>query len=169
MMNLGNLRDIGSGNIGTTNVLRTGSKTAAALTLLFDAGKGAIAVLIARALFAEDAAQLAGLCAFLGHLYPVWLKFKGGKGVATFLGLMLALNFVVGLLCCATWLIIAAGLRSSSMAALVSVAAAPLWMVLRHDGQLLLLGLILTILVYVKHAPNIRRLKNGTEPKIGEK
>ncbi len=169
MMNLGNLREIGSGNIGTTNVLRTGSKKAAALTLLFDAGKGAVAVLIARALFAEDAAQLAGLCAFLGHLYPVWLKFRGGKGVATFLGLMLALNFVVGLLCCATWLFIAAGLRISSMAALVSVAAAPLWMVLRHDGQLLLLGLILTILVYIKHAPNIRRLKNGTEPKIGQK
>lgn len=169
MMNLGNLRDIGSGNIGTTNVLRTGSKKAAALTLLFDAGKGAVAVLIARAVFGEDAAQLAGLCAFLGHLFPIWLKFKGGKGVATFLGLMLALNFWVGLLCCATWLIIAGGLRISSMAALISVASAPLWMFMRFEGQMLMLGLILTILVYIKHAPNIRRLKNGTEPKIGEK
>jgi len=169
MMNLGNLREIGSGNIGTTNVLRTGSKKAAALTLLFDAGKGAVAVLMARALFAEDAAQIAGLYAFLGHLFPVWLKFKGGKGVATFLGLMLALNFWVGLLCCATWLIIAGGLRISSLAALISVASSPMWMMLRHEGQMLLLGLILTVLVYYKHWPNIRRLQNGTEPKIGEK
>ncbi len=169
LMNLGNLRDIGSGNIGATNVLRTGNKKAAALTLLFDAGKGAVAVLIARALFAEDAAQLAGICAFLGHLFPIWLKFKGGKGVATFLGLMLALNFWVGALCCGTWLVIAAGLRFSSLAALASVAMAPMWMILRADVTLLLLGLILTALIYAKHWPNVRRLRAGTEPKIGAK
>ena len=169
MMNLGNLRDIGSGNIGTTNVLRTGSKKAAALTLLLDGGKGAVAVLIAQAIFAEDAAQLAGICAFLGHLFPVWLRFKGGKGVATFLGLMLALNLWIGLLCCVTWLLIAISLRISSMAALVSVAVLPVWMTLLQQGQLLLLGLILTILIYAKHWPNIRRLRAGTEPKIGGK
>ncbi|MGB0902301.1 glycerol-3-phosphate 1-O-acyltransferase PlsY [Halocynthiibacter sp.] len=169
MMNLGNLREIGSGNIGTTNVLRTGSKKAAALTLLLDGGKGAVAVLIAHAIFAEDAAQLAGLCAFLGHLFPVWLRFKGGKGVATFLGIMLALNFWIGLLCCGTWLLIAISLRISSMAALVSVAILPVWMTLLQQGQLLLLGLILTILIYAKHWPNIRRLRAGTEPKIGGK
>ena len=169
MMNLGNLRDIGSGNIGTTNVLRTGNKKAAALTLIFDAGKGALAVLIARAFFAEDAAQLAGLCAFLGHLFPIWLKFHGGKGVATFLGLMLALNFWIGLLCCATWLVVAAILRISSMAALVSVATSPIWMIMLQDGGMLILGLILTILIYAKHWPNVRRLRAGTEPKIGAK
>ncbi|WP_039018745.1 glycerol-3-phosphate 1-O-acyltransferase PlsY [Halocynthiibacter namhaensis] len=169
MMNLGNLRDIGSGNIGTTNVLRTGNKKAAALTLIFDAGKGALAVLIARALFAEDAAQLAGLSAFLGHLFPIWLKLHGGKGVATFLGLMLALNFWIGLLCCATWLVVAAILRISSMAALVSVATSPIWMIMLQDGGMLILSLILTILIYAKHWPNVRRLRAGTEPKIGAK
>lgn len=169
MMNLGNLREIGSGNIGTTNVLRTGSKKAAALTLLLDGGKGAVAVLIAQAIFTEDAAQLAGICAFLGHLFPAWLKFKGGKGVATFLGLMLALNLWIGLLCCGTWLLVAISLRISSMAALVSVAVLPVWMTLLQQGQLLLLGLILTILIYAKHWPNIRRLRAGTEPKIGGK
>lgn len=168
-MNLGNLRDIGSGNIGATNVLRTGNKRAAALTLLFDAGKGAVAVLIARALFAEDAAQLAGLCAFLGHLFPVWLKFKGGKGVATFLGLMLALNFWVGLLCCATWLVVALVLRISSLAALISAATSPMWMLMTGDGRLLILGIVLTILIYQRHWSNIVRIKAGTEPKIGQK
>ena len=103
-MGLGNLRAIGSGNIGATNVLRTGNKKAAFLTLVFDAGKGAVAVLIARALFGEAAAQIAGLAAFVGHLFPVWLGFKGGKGIATFLGLLLALSFPVGFAACMTWL-----------------------------------------------------------------
>ncbi len=166
-MKLGNLRDIGSGNIGATNVLRTGNKRAAALTLLLDAGKGAAAVLIARALWAEDAAQLAGLGAFLGHLYPVWLRFRGGKGVATFLGILLALNFWVGVACCATWLATALILRMSSLAALMAAGMSPLWMLFLNDGRILLLALALTVLIYVRHWGNIRRIKAGTEPKIG--
>lgn len=166
-MKLGNLRDIGSGNIGATNVLRTGNKRAAALTLLLDAGKGAAAVLIARALWAEDAAQLAGLGAFLGHLYPVWLRFRGGKGVATFLGILLALNFWVGVACCATWLATALTLRMSSLAALMAAGMSPLWMLFLNDGRILLLALALTVLIYVRHWGNIRRIKAGTEPKIG--
>ena len=113
-MGLGNLRDIGSGNIGATNVLRTGSKSAAFLTLILDGAKGAVAALLARAITGEDAAQAAGLMAMLGHCYPVWLGFKGGKGVATFLGLMLALAWSVGVACCLTWLVGAAVTRISS-------------------------------------------------------
>ncbi|HBV54127.1 MAG TPA: glycerol-3-phosphate acyltransferase, partial [Rhodobacteraceae bacterium] len=105
LMGLGDVRQIGSGNIGATNVLRTGNKAAALATLLLDGGKGAVAVLIARAFAGEDAAQVAGLAAFTGHCFPVWLQFKGGKGVATFLGLLLALAWPVGLAACATWLV----------------------------------------------------------------
>ena len=125
-LGLGDVRKIGSGNIGATNVLRTGNKGAAAATLLLDAGKGAVAVLIARAIAGEDAAQLAALASFLGHLFPVWLGFKGGKGVATFLGTMLALAWPVGLLCCATWLVIARVTRISSALALVAPIAWPI-------------------------------------------
>ena len=114
-LGLGDLRAIGSGNIGATNVLRTGNKRAAAATLILDAAKGAVAVLIARAAVGEDAAQLAGLAAFLGHLFPVWLRFKGGKGVATFLGLLIALAPAVGLACCAVWADTAAIRRISSL------------------------------------------------------
>ena len=127
LMGLGNLRDIGSGNIGATNVLRTGNKLAAFLTLVFDAGKGAVAVLVARALFGEAAAQLAGLAAFIAHLFPVWLGFKGGKGVATFLGLLLALSFPVGFAACMSWLAVAVIGRMSSVAALLSAASAVAW------------------------------------------
>lgn len=169
VMGLGNLRDIGSGNIGATNVLRTGNKGAAVLTLIFDAGKGAVAVLVARALIGEDAAQIAGLAAFLGHLFPIWLRFRGGKGVATFLGILLALYWPVGLAACATWLVAAILLRMSSLAALVSAAMAPLWMFLMHHGEMLLLGAIFTILIYIRHSANLTRIKAGTEPKIGRK
>lgn len=117
-MGLGNLREIGSGNIGATNVLRTGSKKAAALTLLLDAVKGAVPVLIARNLLGEDAAQVAGLAAFLGHLFPVWIGFRGGKGVATFLGVVLALAWPVGVAACMTWLVVAYATRYSSLSAL---------------------------------------------------
>ena len=110
---LGDLRRVGSGNIGATNVLRTGNRTAALLTLLGDAGKGGAAVLLARGLFAEDAAQVAGLAAFLGHCFPVYLRFHGGKGVATFLGTLLALSFPLGLAVCLTWLVSAALMRIS--------------------------------------------------------
>ena len=164
---LGDLRQIGSGNIGATNVLRTGNKSAAALTLLLDAAKGAAAVLIARAALSEDAAQIAGLAAFLGHLFPVWLGFKGGKGVATFLGLLLALAWPVGLAACTCWAATAAFTRLSSLSALVATASASLWLFLFGSGQMALLLVILTLLIYQRHAANIARLRAGTEPKIG--
>lgn len=166
---LGDLRKIGSGNIGTTNVLRTGSKPAAAATLILDGGKGAIAVLVARILAAEDAAQLAGLMAFLGHCFPIWLKFKGGKGVATFLGLMLALAWPVGIACCLTWLITAIVKRISSLSALVSAASTSVWILILGHIQVLLLGVLVTLLVFWRHHENIARLRAGTEPKIGQK
>lgn len=168
-MGLGNLRDIGSGNIGATNVLRTGSKKAAALTLLLDGGKGAVAVLLARAMAGEDAAQLAGLAAMLGHCYPVWLRFQGGKGVATYIGLILALAWPVGLAVCATWLVAAATSRISSLAALAAAAASTVWMVVLGQGQALLLGVALTLLIFWRHRTNIARLRAGTEPRIGQK
>lgn len=167
--NLGNLREIGSGNIGATNVLRTGSKKAAAATLLLDGAKGAVAVLLARALAGEDAAQLAGLMAFLGHCYPVWLGFRGGKGVATFLGLMLALAWPVGLATCLTWLATAALSRYSSLSALVAAATSTFWMVFLGQPGAFLLGVLLTLVVFWRHRANIRRLRAGTEPKIGAK
>lgn len=168
-MGLGDLRQIGSGNIGATNVLRTGNKRAALATVLLDGGKGALAVLLARWLMAEDAAQVAGLAAFLGHLFPVWLGFKGGKGVATFLGLLLALNWMVGVAVCLTWLVTAAIGRVSSIAALVAAASSGLWVLLFVDESLFLLSLVLTVLIYVRHAENLKRIKAGTEPRIGQK
>ena len=168
-MGLGNLREIGSGNIGATNVLRTGSKKAAALTLLLDGGKGALAVLLARAFTGEDAVQVAALASFLGHCYPAWLGFKGGKGVATFFGILLALAWPVGLAACATWLVIAAISRTSSMAALVAAGSSTGWMLLFDRGTGFFLGVILTCLIYWRHRANISRLRAGTEPKIGQK
>ena len=167
-MNLGDLRQIGSGNIGATNVLRTGNKTAAALTLLLDGGKGAVAVLLARYMAGEDAAQLAALAAFLGHCFPVWLGFKGGKGVATFLGIILALAWPVGLAALATWAAVAALMRYSSLAALMAAGLSPFWAVLTGRGEVLLLSLLLGILIYIRHAANIKRLRAGTEPRIGK-
>ena len=169
LMNLGNLREIGSGNIGATNVLRTGNKLAALGTLVLDGGKGAVAVLIARALAGEDTAQLAGLMAFLGHCYPVWLGFKGGKGVATFLGLMLALAFPVGVLCCLAWLVTAGILRISSLSAIVAAASSTFWVAFFGPGAIILLSAVLTLLVFWRHRENIARLRAGTEPKIGQK
>jgi len=168
VMGLGNLRKIGSGNIGATNVLRTGNKAAAALTLLFDAGKGALAVLLARALAGEDAAQVAALAAFVGHCYPVWLGFKGGKGVATFLGLWLALDWRVGVACCLTWLVAAAIWRISSVGALAAAALSTTWIMVLTDGSTFLLGAVLTLLVYWRHRENVARIKAGTEPRIGK-
>lgn len=168
LMGLGNLRKIGSGNIGATNVLRTGNKAAAALTLLFDAGKGALAVLLARALAGEDAAQVAALAAFVGHCYPVWLGFKGGKGVATFLGLWLALDWRVGVACCLTWLVAAAIWRISSIGALAAAALSTIWITLLTNGATFALGAVLTLLIYWRHRENLARIKAGTEPKIGK-
>jgi acyl phosphate:glycerol-3-phosphate acyltransferase len=166
-MGLGDLRQIGSGNIGATNVLRTGNKGAALATLVLDAAKGGVAVLIARALFDEDAAQLAGLAAFLGHLFPVWLGFRGGKGVATFLGILIALAWPVGLAVCGTWLLAALISRTSSIGALVAAASAALWLLYFNEGRMLILVFLLTVLVYLRHSENLKRIKAGTEPKIG--
>jgi glycerol-3-phosphate acyltransferase PlsY len=168
-LGLGDLRSIGSGNIGATNVLRTGNKGAALATLLLDAGKGGIAVLLARVALGEDAAQLAALASFLGHLFPVWLGFRGGKGVATFLGTLLALAWPVGLLACATWVAMAAISRISSLSALVAAASAPLWLLLLGQFEALALAILLAALVWQRHAANIARLRAGTEPKIGAK
>ncbi|MEL7345028.1 MAG: glycerol-3-phosphate 1-O-acyltransferase PlsY [Pseudomonadota bacterium] len=165
---LGNLRDVGSGNIGATNVLRTGSKPAALLTLILDAGKAAAAILVARALVGQDAAQVAGLAAFLGHLYPIYLRFKGGKGVATFLGALLALHPLTGALSCATWLVAAAITRISSLGALAAAAFAILWALIFNQFQLVLLITILAVLVFARHSENIARIKAGNEPKIGQ-
>lgn len=168
IMGLGDLRKIGSGNIGATNVLRTGNKGAALATLLLDGGKGAVAVLIARAMTGhEDAAQLAGLAAFLGHLFPVWLGFKGGKGVATFLGTLLALAWPVGIAACLTWLATAVVSRISSLSALVAATLAVAWAALLGQGHMIYLIVILATLVFWKHLPNIERLKAGSEPRIG--
>ncbi len=169
LFGLGNLREIGSGNIGTTNVLRTGSKPAAVATLFLDGGKGAVAVLIARCIAGNDAAQIAGLMAFIGHCYPIWLRFKGGKGVATFLGLMLALAWPVGIACCLTWLVTALVSRISSMSALFAASSSTIWMVVLGYGDIFLLGIVMTLLIFWRHRENITRIKAGTEPKIGKK
>lgn len=165
---LGDLRQVGSGNIGATNVLRTGNKLAAFLTVVLDAAKGGVAVLVARAVAGEDAAQLAGGAAFLGHLFPIYLGFKGGKGVATFLGTLLALSFPVGLAACATWLAAAVAFRISSLGALAAAILGPVWaLVLGYPAGVLLIAL-LGGLVYLRHIPNLRRIMAGTEPRIGQ-
>jgi glycerol-3-phosphate acyltransferase PlsY len=169
MFGLGDIRQIGSGNIGATNVLRTGNKFAAFLTLVLDAGKGAIAVLVARAVFGEGAAGFAGLFAVLGHLFPIFLKFKGGKGVATFLGTLLALSFPAGLAACAAWLVTAALFRISSLSAIVAVALAPVFTYYFYHIHGALLVAVLSVVVIAKHHANIRRLLKGDEPKIGRK
>jgi acyl phosphate:glycerol-3-phosphate acyltransferase len=162
----GDIRRIGSGNIGATNVLRTGNKALAALTLVLDAGKGALAVLVGWR-FGNEMAAVAALFAFLGHLFPVWLGFRGGKGVATGIGILLAYAWPVGLLAIAAWLLVAFGTRYSSLAALVAAALAPVfaWLIL---GQTLPIAvvLILALLVIARHAGNIARLARGEETKI---
>ncbi len=167
ILGLGNLREIGSGNIGATNVLRTGNKAAAAATLILDGAKGAVAVLLARTMVGPDAAQLAGLMAFIGHCFPVWLRFRGGKGVATFLGLILALAWPVGLACCATWLAAARLSRISSVGALAAAFSSPIWAGLLGATQIIALAILLTAIVFYRHKENIARLRMGTEPRIG--
>ncbi len=166
---LGDLRQIGSGNIGATNVLRTGHKLAAFLTLIGDAGKGAAAVLLARWAAGEDAAGIAALFAMLGHLYSCFAEFRGGKGVATFLGTLLALSPLTGALACLTWLATAVVTRISSLSALVAALLAPVYMIFFYHWHGALLVAVLSALVFLKHRPNIARLRDGTEPKIGRK
>ena len=166
LFGLGDLRRIGSGNIGATNVLRTGNRTAAFLTLILDAGKGAIAVLAARALLAEDAAQVAAFFSFLGHCFSVFLGFRGGKGVATFFGTALALSVPVGMGAGLIWIAVALLLRYSSLAALVAAAGAILFAAVFLPSGTVLFGL-LAALVFWRHRSNIERLLAGTEAKIG--
>jgi glycerol-3-phosphate acyltransferase PlsY len=169
VMGLGNLRDIGSGNIGATNVLRTGSKKAAALTLLLDGGKGAVVVLLARAYADADAAQIAAFAVMIGHCFPVWLKFRGGKGVATFLGMLYGLAWPIGIAACLSWLVTALVFRFSSLAALVAAASTMVWAVVLGEPQIFMLCAFLAALIFWRHAGNIRRLVDGTEGKIGKK
>ncbi|HAJ90110.1 MAG TPA: acyl-phosphate glycerol 3-phosphate acyltransferase [Rhodospirillaceae bacterium] len=165
----GDIRDIGSGNIGATNVLRTGNKWLAALTLILDSSKGLIAVLVAAAFFDKHAMFGAALGVVLGHNFPVWLKFKGGKGVATTLGTLLALSWPVGLACCLTWGAVAAATRISSLSALVALALAPIFVVwFGNPHQVYLVGL-LALIGWIRHRANITRLLDGVEPKIGKK
>jgi len=168
---VGDIRQIGSGNIGATNVLRTGRRDLALITLLGDAGKGAAAVLIAGVLFAPVEAAIAGGAAFLGHLFPVWLGFKGGKGVATFFGVLFAVAWPVGLAAGATWIVMALVFRMSSLASLTAAVLTPVWLLLLHQATAprLWLSLCMFVLILVRHDANIRRLLKGEEPRIGGK
>lgn len=173
----GDVRSIGSGNIGATNVLRTGRKDLALITLLGDGGKGALAVFIAWLLTRDAGTQaqalltsLAGGSAFLGHLFPVWLKFKGGKGVATFFGTLLAAAWPVGMAAGATWIVMALLFRISSLAALTAVALAPIYVfLLDRPYPIAVMALFMALLIYIRHKDNIGRLLKGEEPKIGGK
>jgi acyl phosphate:glycerol-3-phosphate acyltransferase len=165
---LGDIRGIGSGNIGATNVLRTGNKALAAATLLLDGVKGAIPVLIA-ASFGQTVMLCTGLAALLGHLFPIWLRFKGGKGVATGLGVLLGTFLPVGLVACATWLSMARASRYSSLSALTAFAIAPLAAAIFGRWHLAVLAAVITVLMFWTHRTNIARLRAGTEPRIGRK
>jgi len=174
-MHLDDPRSYGSGNPGATNVLRSGNKLAAIFTLLLDAVKGVVAVLIARFLaerlgYGEGVVALAGLASFLGHLYPVFFRFQGGKGVATAAGVLLALNWVIGLACLATWLAIAILTRYSSLAALVTALLAPVYFHFMHgDSQVVGAVAVMSVLLVWRHRSNITKLLNGTESKLGSK
>lgn len=186
----GDIRSIGSGNIGATNVLRTGNKKLAALTLLLDGAKGAVAVYLAQAAMTYDASLYAAVGAFLGHLFPVWLKFKGGKGVATTIGIFLALLPQLGVIVILLWLATAAIFRMSSLAALVAIGLSPLlawyltkdlsdtvhsldgsitFLVNYHPHVLPYICAFMAVFVFIKHKQNILRLLKGEEPKIGKK
>jgi len=165
---LGDIREIGSGNIGATNVLRTGNKFLALLTLLLDIGKGAAAALIAEYYY-PGLGIFAGGGAFMGHLYSIFLKFQGGKGVATFIGILVALNPLTGLACIGTWILSAAIFRISSLSALIAATLSPLYGYYFSDLSLAILAGILCIVIHLNHKDNIKRLLKGTEPKIGSK
>jgi glycerol-3-phosphate acyltransferase PlsY len=172
---LGDIRKVGSGNIGATNVLRTGRKDLAAITLIGDGGKGAAAVGLAHLLALSQApaaeplaCALAGGAAFFGHLFPVWLGFKGGKGMATFLGVLLAAAWPVGIAACLTWLVVARLMKISSLSALTAAALSPLYALgFQRPLPTVVLAAVLAVLIFVRHHENIRRLLNGTEPRIG--
>lgn len=163
------IRNIGSGNIGATNVLRTGNKFLAALTFLGDMLKGTAAVVLAGQFWGVDAALAAGLAAFIGHLFPVWLGFKGGKGVSTYIGVALGLFWPAALIFCVLWIAVAASTRYSSVASLTGSLLAPVFAWHQGHSMLALLFLVMTVLLVFMHRGNIMRLKAGTEGRIGEK
>jgi glycerol-3-phosphate acyltransferase PlsY len=166
---LGDVRQIGSGNIGATNVLRTGRRGLAAATLLLDAAKGAAAVLVANYCFGPTAAAIAGFGALLGHIFPVWLKFKGGKGVATFLGVLIAMAWEVAAIFAIVWLAVAAVTRISSLSAIVATVAVPIGAWILGYNQVAVASALMAVIILIKHRGNIRRLLAGEEPRIGAK
>lgn len=166
---LGDIRQIGSGNIGATNVLRTGRKDLALATLLLDSGKAGIAAIVFILMVSTPAGLVAAGAAFLGHCFPVWLKFNGGKGVATFLGALLAAAWPIGLMACATWLGTALLFRMSSFAALVAASLTPVWALAFGRIDVAILAVFLASLIFWRHSANIDRIFKGTEPKIGAK
>ena len=158
ILGLGDLRKVGSGNIGATNVLRTGNKLAAFLTLLFDFSKGICAVLITRHFFGEDAVQVSAFSALVGHCFPIWLRFSGGKGVATFLGATIALSFILGIICCFVWLFVAAVRKMSSLASLTSSASAPIAAIFLNQPNTIILLVLLLSIVFLRHKHKINRI-----------
>lgn len=169
MAGLGDIRKVGSGNIGATNVLRTGNKGLALATLLLDGGKGAVAVLLAWQ-FGDKLAAFAALGAVLGHIFPVWLRFNGGKGFATAIGVFLALHPLVGLAMCGTWLLVALTFRYSSVATLTAISLVPLYLYFIGATRLpIIIAVIIVVLMWARHHGNLRRLVRGEEPKIGAK
>jgi len=166
---MGDIRNIGSGNIGATNVLRTGRKDLAAATLLLDGGKGTVAALLGAWYGGPDLMLVMAFAAFIGHLFPVWLRFNGGKGVATYLGVMLGVAWPIGIFACLTWLVIAAVFRYSSLSALVAAALSPVVAWIFIGPEVGVLGIAMAVLVFIRHHQNIARLLKGEEPKIGKK
>ena len=166
----GDIRKIGSGNIGATNVLRTGKRWAAVATLIGDGGKAVVAVLLAQTYFGlAPFPVIAGFGAFVGHVYPVWLRFKGGKGVASFIGVTLALDWPIGLLTCASWLVTARAFRISSLAALVTAAMTPIYFAVAGEFLFAALALVLALLIFISHRANLGRLWRGEESRIGKR
>jgi glycerol-3-phosphate acyltransferase PlsY len=163
---LGSLKNIGSGNIGATNVLRTGNKIAAFLTLICDAGKGFVAVFLAEIFTQELTVQAVCLFVFIGHCFPIWLKFKGGKGVATYIGIVSSINLLFGLITCMIWLLSATMSRMSSLSALISAIFGPILVYFLLDSSYLSMSIALTFLIFWTHKTNIYRIFNGTEPSI---
>ena len=163
---LGSLKNIGSGNIGATNVLRTGNRIAAFLTLLCDAGKGFVAVFLAEIFTQELTVQAVCLFVFIGHCFPIWLKFNGGKGVATYIGIVSSMNLLFGFITCMIWLLSATMLRMSSLSALISAVFGPILVYFILDSSYLGISIVLTFLIFWTHKTNIYRILNGTEPSI---
>ena len=166
ILNLGDLRSIGSGNTGATNVLRTGNKKAALFTLLLDAGKGALVIYLGVSFFDNFTVNFMALAVFIGHLFPIWQKFKGGKGVATLFGITLVISFSAGLLTCLTWLLVAMVFRKSSLSALLGALFIPLWLWVFNEPDFIVVFTLLNVFVFIKHRENIKRLIDGTETNI---